>query len=163
VRRTALFLVVFVLVLAAELHGRSQNPAAGMSTEHQESVALYAEALDVVGEAYLYRQALDPEEQARSAIRGMVDSLGDKWHTRFEPPDEVGKNVEGYSSTYVGIGVRLKDKGDEVVVLTPIEGSPTEEAGIEPGDVVTAVDGASVQGKDIVEVNEKLEGAKGNG
>ena len=161
VRRTALFLVVFVLVLAAELHGRSQNPAAGMSTEHQESVALYAEALDVVGEAYLYRQALDPEEQARSAIRGMVDSLGDKWHTRFEPPDEVGKNVEGYSSTYVGIGVRLKDKGDEVVVLTPIEGSPTEEAGIEPGDVVTAVDGASVQGKDIVEVNEKLEGPQG--
>ena len=76
-------------------------------------------------------------------------------------PNEVGKNVEGYSSTYVGIGVRLEDKGDEVVVLAPIEGSPAEEAGIESGDVVIAVDGESVRGKDIVEVTEELEGPEG--
>ncbi len=117
-------LVMTLLVLAAELHGRSQSPAAGLSTEDRESVALYAEALGVIREDYLYHRAVDPEEQARGAIRGMVDFLGDRWHTRFEPPNEVGKNVEGYSSTYVGIGVRLEDKGDEVVVLAPIEGPP---------------------------------------
>ena len=161
VRWIALLLVMILLVLMAELHGRSQSPAAGLPTEDRESVALYAEALRVVREDFLYRQTVDPQEQARGAIRGMVDSLGDRWHTRFEPPDEVGKNVEGYSSTYVGIGVRLEDKGDEVVVLAPVEGSPAEEAGIEPGDVVIAVDGESVRDKDIVEVTEELEGPKG--
>jgi carboxyl-terminal processing protease len=156
-RRVALFLAVIALVLAAELHGRYWSPA-GVSAEDRESVALYAEALGTVRENYLYREAVDPEEQAHGAIRGMVNSLGDRWHSRFEPTGEVEKHREAYLSREIGIGVRLEDKGDEVVVLSPLDDSPAEEAGVESEDVVAGVDGESVRGKDIVEVTEELEG-----
>ena len=92
----------------------------------------------------------------------MLDSLGDEGHTRFLTPEEREQNHEGLSGTYVGIGVQLEDKEDEVLVAAPIEGSPAEEAGIESGDVVVAVDGESVRGEDISEVVQKVKGPEGS-
>src|SRR3954447_10245338 len=135
VRRMALFLVVLVLVLAAYLYGRSQSPA-GVSEENKQSVALFVEALNAVEEDYVDQKEVDPKEQTYGAIEGMLDSLGDEGHTRFLTPEESERNREAISSTYVGIGVRLENKNDEVVVSSPIDSSPAEKAGIKSGDVL---------------------------
>src|SRR5215210_3564937 len=139
VRVMALVLVMLTLMLAAYLYGLSQSPA-GVPEEDRESVALYVEAMRAIQEDYVDQEEIDPEEQTYSAIEGMIDSLGDEGHTRFLAPDEVEKSREAISSTYVGIGVRLEDKDDEVVVQAPLDGSPAEEAGIKSGDVLIAVD-----------------------
>ena len=157
----ALLLVVLVLVLAAYLYGRSQSPA-GISEEDRESVALYAEALDAVKGDYVDQGAVDPKKQTYGAIEGMLDSLGDKGHTRFLTPEEVEKNHEAVSSTYVGIGVRLENKNDKVVVSSPIDGSPAKEAGIKSGDVLVAVDGENVQNEDFKKIAEKIRGPEGS-
>jgi carboxyl-terminal processing protease len=159
--RVVLLLAVLVLVLAAYLYGRSQSPA-GLSAEDEESVALYAEALREVREDYVDKEAVDPEEQTYGAIEGMLESLDDEGHTRFLTPEEIEKNREGLSSTYVGIGVHLEDKDDEVVVSSPIDGSPAKEAGVEPGDVLVAVDGESVQEEDVKEISERVRGPEGS-
>jgi carboxyl-terminal processing protease len=159
--RVVLLLAVLMLVLAAYLYGRSQSPA-GLSAEDEESVALYAEALREVREDYVDKEAVDPEEQTYGAIEGMLESLDDEGHTRFLTPEEIEKNREGLSSTYVGIGVQLEDKDDEVVVSSPIDGSPAKEAGIEPGDVLVAVDGESVQEEDVKGISEKVRGPEGS-
>ena len=156
-----LLLAVLMLVLAAYLYGRSQSPA-GLSAEDEESVALYAEALREVREDYVDKEAVNPEEQTYGAIEGMLESLDDEGHTRFLTPEEIEKNREGLSSTYVGIGVQLEDKDDEVVVSSPIDGSPAKEAGVEPGDVLVAVDGESVQEEDVKEISERVRGPEGS-
>ena len=156
-----LLLAVLVLVLAAYLYGRSQSPA-GLSAEDEESVALYAEALREVREDYVDKEAVNPEEQTYGAIEGMLESLDDEGHTRFLTPEEIEKNREGLSSTYVGIGVQLEDKDDEVVVSSPIDGSPAKEVGIEPRDVLVAVDGESVQEEDVKEISERVRGPEGS-
>ena len=161
VRRMALLLVMLVLVLAAYLYGRSQSPA-GLSAEDRESVDLYVEALDAVREDYVDQEAIDPEEQTYGAIEGMIDSLGDEGHTRFLTPEEAEKNREVVSSTYVGVGIRLENKDDEIVVVAPVDGSPAEEAGIESGDVLIAVDEESVRDEDLEEVGEKVRGPEGS-
>jgi carboxyl-terminal processing protease len=159
--RVVLLLAVLMLVLAAYLYGRSQSPA-GLSAEDEESVALYAEALREVRKDYVDKEAVDPEEQTYGAIEGMLESLDDEGHTRFLTPEEIEKNREGLSSTYVGIGVQLEDKDDEVVVSSPIDGSPAKEAGVEPGDVLVAVDGESVQGEDVKGISERVRGPEGS-
>ncbi|MDQ3923218.1 MAG: S41 family peptidase [Actinomycetota bacterium] len=159
--RVVLLLAVLMLVLAAYLYGRSQSPA-GLSAEDEESVALYAEALREVREDYVDKEAVDPKEQTYGAIEGMLESLDDEGHTRFLTPEEIEKNREGLSSTYVGIGVQLEDKDDEVVVSSPIDGSPAKEAGVEPGDVLVAVDGESVQEEDVKGISERVRGPKGS-
>jgi carboxyl-terminal processing protease len=92
----------------------------------------------------------------------MLESLDDEGHTRFLTPEEIEKNREGLSSTYVGIGVQLEDKDDEVVVSSPIDGSPAKEAGVEPGDVLVAVDGESVQEEDVKGISERVRGPEGS-
>jgi carboxyl-terminal processing protease len=161
IRRMSLFFVALVLVLAAYLYGRSQSPA-GISEEDRESVILYAEALDAVREDYVDQEAVDPEEQTYGAIEGMLDSLGDEGHTRFLTPDGAERNREVISSTYVGIGVKLEKKDDEIAVVAPLDGSPAKEAGIESGDVLVAVDGESVDDEEFEEVGERVRGPEGS-
>jgi carboxyl-terminal processing protease len=160
VRVMALVLVMLVLMLAAYLYGLSRSPA-GISEEDRESVTLFVEALRAVQENYVDQEAVDPEEQTYGAIEGMIDSLGDEGHTRFLTPEEAEKSREAVSSTYVGIGVRLEEKDDEIVVKTAMDGSPAEKTGIQSGDVLVAVNGESVTGEDFEEIGQKIRGTEG--
>ena len=157
--------LVFVVLLlatafAAYTYGRSQSPAT-LGEEDRESLALYAEALDTVQDDYVDREAIDPEKQTYGAIEGMLDTLGDDGHTRFLTPEEREQNRRSLSGTYEGIGVTLESEEDEIVVASPIEGSPADKAGVESGDVVVAIDGESVRGKDLSEITEKVRGPEG--
>lgn len=159
-RRLAYVLVVLVLMLAAYFYGRSESPA-GVSAENRESVALYAEALETVDEDYVGQEDIDPKKQTYGAIEGMIETLEDEGHTRFLSPEEIEQSRQGLSSTYVGVGIKLNDKDGEVVVTSPIDDSPAEDAGIESGDVLVAVDGESVQGENIKEIGDKVRGPEG--
>jgi carboxyl-terminal processing protease len=157
VRVMALVLVMLVLMLAAYLYGLSRSPA-GITEEDRESVALFVEALRAVQDDYVDQEEVDPEEQTYGAIKGMIDSLGDEGHTRFLSPEEVERSREAVSSTYVGIGVRLEEKDDEIVVKASMDGSPAEETGIQSGDVLVAVDGESIKGEEFEEIGQKIRG-----
>lgn len=164
-RGGTLRLVLFAAVLVATAvgafyFGRSQS-LASLQERDRESLELYAEALDVVRDDYVDQGALDPEKQARGAIEGMLDTLGDKGHTRFLTPEEREQNEAGLSGTYVGIGVQLEMREDEVVISAPIEGSPAEEAGIESGDVIVGVDGESVRDEEVSGIVSKVKGPEG--
>jgi carboxyl-terminal processing protease len=170
------FLAVLVMALSvAYLYERHQSERSQSSTDapeedkvasvleaDREGLVLYAEALKAVREDYVDQEAIDSKEQAYGAIKGMLDSLGDKEHTRFLSPEEVQKTREALSSKRVETGLRLEDRGDEVVVLTLLDGSPAEEAGIEPGDVLIAVDDRSVRGENILQITERLKGPEGS-
>ena len=152
--------VLVATALGAFFLGRSQSPAS-LAEPDRESLALYAEALDTVREDYVDQEALDPKKQTYGAIEGMLDTLGDERHTRFLTPEEREQNEEGLSGTYVGIGVQLEDERGDVVVASPIEDSPADRAGIRSGDVLVAVDGESVRGREVSEIVERVKGPEG--
>lgn len=157
----AMVLVVLVTAFGAYAFGRSQSPA-GLDPEDKEAVTLYAQALDKVENDYADQKAVDPKKQTYAAIRGMLDSLGDQGHTRFLTPEEVKQNQEDLSGTYVGIGVQLENRDGHVVIVSPIEGSPSEKAGLETGDVLVAVDGKNVRDEDISKIVNQVKGPKGS-
>ena len=163
-KSVARVLVAVVVLLAVGLGGfwvgRSQSPAT-LSGEDRESVALYAEALDVVRKNYVDQADIDSKKETYGAIRGMLETLGDGGHTRFLTPQERQQNDQSLSGTYVGIGVQLEEEKGEIVVAAPIQGSPAEKAGISTDDVLVAVDGKSVRGDDVSEVVEKVKGPVG--
>ena len=156
----ALVILLAAVAFAAYTYGRSQSPAA-WDKEDRESLALFAEALHRVKDDYVDREAIDPKKQTYGAIEGMLDTLGDEGHTRFLTPEERERNRKSLSGTYVGIGVTLESEDEEVVVVSSVEGSPADEAGMESGDVVVAVDGESVREEDLSEVVEKIRGPEG--
>lgn len=159
--RALVFAALLVAVAAGAFYlGRSQS-SASLEGRDRESLELYADALDVVREDYVDQEAIDPEKQTYGAIDGMLNTLGDKRHTRFLTPEEREQNDAGLSGTYVGIGVQLEEEGGQVVVSSPIEGSPADEAGVESGDVIVAVDGEDVTGEDTSGIVSKVKGEEG--
>jgi carboxyl-terminal processing protease len=157
-----LFMSVLIGAVAAGafLYGRSQS-IAGLEGRDRESLQLYAEALDTVRDDYVGKENLDPEKQTYGAIEGMLDSLGDEGHTRFQTAKEAENNRAGLSGKYIGVGIQLSDEKEGIVVASPVEGSPAEEAGIESGDVLVAVDGKEVGEKKAAEIVGDVKGKKG--
>jgi carboxyl-terminal processing protease len=157
-----LLLVVLLLAtaLGAYAYGRSQSPAA-LGKEDRESLALYAQALDTVQDDYVDQGAIDPKKQTYGAIEGMLDTLGDDGHTRFLTPEEREQNREDLSGTYEGIGIEIESEDDKTVVLSVVEGSPADRAGIEPGDILVAVNGKSVSSEDYSQVAGEIRGPEG--
>jgi len=93
-------------------------------------------------------QPVDDVEMMRGAISGMLDSLGDQ-HTSYMPPilyEEQNATLEGQE--YEGIGAWVDITGDYLMIISPMPGSPAEGAGLQPNDLVVAVDGKDMTGKD---------------
>ena len=92
----------------------------------------------VIDEYYL--KDIDEQKLIDGAIKGYVEALGDKYTEYLvgEEWTEMETNTLGH---YVGIGVYIANDSEknQIVIISPMEGSPAEEAGIMPGDIITKV------------------------
>ena len=86
-------------------------------------------------------------KQAYEAIRGMLGTLDDPY-TRFLDPREFKEMQIDTSGELSGVGIQLSlDKQTkELVVVSPIDGSPASRAGVQPKDVIVTIDGKSTKG-----------------
>ena len=115
---------------------------------------LFVEVLLAVQANYV--DPVDPGKLVTGAMRGVTRSL-DPW-SRYLDPDEFRATRGVIQGSFDGIGATVDQKGGWPVIVAPIEGSPAWEAGLEPGDVVTKVDGHSMFGLTPDEVGAKLRG-----
>jgi len=95
------------------------------------------------------------------AVNGMLDTLGDEGHTRFLSADEAQAWDESLRGSFEGIGAYIDVRDGQTIIVAPIEGSPAEAAGIRPGDVILAVDGASTEGWGVDELRTAVRGPAG--
>ena len=109
----------------------------------------------------LSRKYNDPEESYQ-AIRTMLSSLKDPY-TRFLDPKEFKEMKIDTSGELTGVGIQLSvDKStNEVLVVSPIEGSPAFRAGVKPKDVIISIDSISTNGMSIEDVVRLIRGKKG--
>jgi carboxyl-terminal processing protease len=118
------------------------QPAATEPVEMPASFGVFWEALRLVRERFVDEAVLDDETLTWGAIRGMVQSLGDSGHTVFLTPDEVESEEGALDGRIVGIGVVVDQRGGGPTVVSVLDGSPADRAGVRIGDVLLAVDGA---------------------
>jgi carboxyl-terminal processing protease len=102
-----------------------------------------------VRQDYLNREYTQPDA-AYKAIREMLEKLGDPY-TRFMDPDEFRNMQIDTSGELTGVGLQLGEdkKTKELVVVSPIDGSPAAKAGILAKDKILEIDGKSTKGMDI--------------
>ena len=131
--------------------GRYVFPSIGtqarqLASEQQEEFSIFWEAWHIIEDEFYSEQPLDYQTMTYGATRGMVQSLGDP-HTAFLTPEEADMFSEDLTGSFGGIGVTISPTEDgfvEVVKLIP--GGPAEKTALQPGDVIMAVDGTSIQG-----------------
>ncbi|MDX2273698.1 MAG: S41 family peptidase [Cyanobacteriota bacterium] len=89
-------------------------------------------------------------EDAYEAIREALKALNDPY-TRFLDPEQFASMQIDTSGELTGVGITLgmDEATEHLVVVSPIEGSPADKAGIKSKDVITAIDGKSTEGMDV--------------
>lgn len=109
-----------------------------------------------------YWGEIDEDEMLESAIKGYVAGLNDEY-SEYITKEEMEEYMQDATGKYVGIGVYIANntKTNQIVVLTPIKGSPAEEAGIKSGDVITKVDGVEYTGEQLSEASSALKKEEG--
>ena len=113
--------------------------------------------LSLIGQNY-YR-AVEPEKLVQASVRGMLETLDP--HSYFLDPDNFSRMCEEHTGKYYGLGIQIQKQEDSLVVISPIEGTPAWRLGIQPGDIITHINGESTKpmsGRDAV---HKLRGPKG--
>ncbi len=96
------------------------------------------------------------------AIREMLSSLNDPY-TRFLDPKEFSEMRIDTTGELSGVGIQLSiDKEtNELVVISPIEGTPAFNAGVKPKDVIISIDNKSTEGMKIESAVKLIRGKKG--
>lgn len=109
-----------------------------------------------------YIGEIDDEKLIEGAIKGYVAALGDPY-TVYYTKEEMDEIMEETDGSFVGIGIYmlLDMKNSVISVIRPIEGSPAEEAGILPGDIIKKVDGIEYTGEEMESVSNKIKGEEG--
>jgi carboxyl-terminal processing protease len=132
-------------------------PAHATSSHPYNIVDQFAEVLSVIEEGYVEPPARDKLGQA--AIAGMVGALDP--HSVYMPAEQYEDFRQETSGRFAGIGVEVDLRQGQVVVVSPIPGSPAEVAGLQPGDRILMVDGIPLDTIPLTEIVHRMRGVKG--
>ncbi len=123
------------------------------------------EQLDLFGDIFeriraQYVEPVDEEKLIEAAINGMLTSL-DPHSSYLSPKDAAAMRVQTRGE-FGGLGIEVTQEEGFVKVVSPIDGTPAAEAGIEAGDFITHVDGESVLGLTLDDAVELMRGPVGS-
>ena len=102
------------------------------------------------------------KDAAYKAIREMLGKLEDPY-TRFMNPEEFQNMRIDTSGELTGVGIQIakEEKGDRLVVISPIEDTPAFEAGILAQDIIVEIDGKDTKGMDVNDAVNLIRGKRG--
>ena len=142
---------------AVALGGAAMAVAQTPRNETFRMLELFGDVLSVVEQAYVV--PVDNKKLIEAALGGMMTALDP--HSSYLAPAGFGELRERTEGQYSGVGLTISAEAGLVKVISPMDNSPAGRAGVQPGDVISVIDGASAAGLSVSEVSDKLRGAPG--
>ncbi len=142
---------------AVALGGAAVAVAQTPRNETFRMLELFGDVLSVVEQAYVV--PVDNKKLIEAALGGMMTALDP--HSSYLAPAGFGELRERTEGQYSGVGLTISAEAGLVKVISPMDNSPAGRAGVQPGDVISVIDGASAAGLSVSEVSDKLRGAPG--
>jgi carboxyl-terminal processing protease len=123
------------------------------------------EQLDLFGSIFEriradYVEEVDSQKLIEAAINGMLTSLDP--HSSYLPPDDYADMRVQTRGSFGGLGIEVTQEEGFVKVVSPMDGTPADAAGIQAGDFITHVDGESVLGLTLDQAVDKMRGPVGS-
>jgi carboxyl-terminal processing protease len=113
-------------------------------------LGLFWKVLSITKREYIDAEEIEDQELEYGAIKGLVGSLDDP-ATVFLTPEETEEfNASSQGKYFEGIGAELGYDNGQVIIVSPLEGSPAKEAGIRPGDYILKIDDYELTSDDTV-------------
>ena len=135
-----------------------------VAQENSSNASVY-EQLDLFGDIFerirsTYVEEVNDAKLIEAAIDGMLSSLDP--HSSYLSPEDAERMRVSTSGEFGGLGIEVTQEDGWVKVVSPIDGTPADAAGILAGDFITAVDGESVMGLTLDEAVREMRGPVGS-
>ncbi len=123
-----------------------------------DKIDLFGEVLDKINKEYV--EEVNQSDAMDAAINGVLQSL-DPYSAYMSP--ELFKEMQTETSgEFGGLGIEVGMEAGVVKVISPIDNSPAEQAGVKAGDYIVKINGVQVQGKTLTEAVELMRGPVGS-
>jgi len=123
-----------------------------------ENLDLFGDIFERIRSSYV--EEIDEEKLIQSAISGMLTSLDP--HSSYMAPEDFSTMQVQTRGEFGGLGIEVTQENGFIKVVSPIDDTPADNAGIEAGDFITKVDGESTLGKTLDEAVDKMRGPVGS-
>lgn len=140
--------------------GKTASGALVHDPEKEVNLSLLWGVWRLLQQHYIAPEKLETTNMLYGATAGLVRALDDPY-TSFMTPSENTDFKEGLGGKLHGIGAELTMKDGSVVVVAPLKGSPAQEAGLQPEDIIIEVDGTDISNETLTNVVQRIRGPKG--
>ncbi len=152
------FTLIFALLLVGfALPGSATAAKSEVNKDLYQGLDLFAKALHFVRQNYV--ESPDDEKLVYGAIKGMMEALDP--HTVFMPPDNYQELQSDTQGRFGGVGIEVTVRDKVLTVITPIEGTPAQRAGLRPDDRILKVDGKSTRNMSLGDAVKLMRGKRG--
>jgi carboxyl-terminal processing protease len=155
------FFLIFAAIFAgfglALVATRSGVPSWWPDRERDRNVRYFREVMQLVKENYVGDMPAGYDDLTRNALAGMVAELDP--HSQFLLAEEFQETEEELSNAFGGVGIQVEQRDGQIIIITPIAGTPAERAGLRQGDRLVKVDGNTIESPSVDRAVRMVRGA----
>lgn len=139
--------------------GGSAAAVAGQTPRNEtfRLIGMFGDVLSIVERDYVV--PVDNKKLIEAALQGMMQALDP--HSSYMNLEGYGELRERTEGQYSGVGLTISADGGLIKVVSPMDDGPADKAGVQAGDVISAINGQNVNGQTVSDVSDKLRGAIG--
>ena len=128
------------------------------NNELYKKIDLFGEVLEKINKEYV--DEVDQSKTMDSAINGLLQSLDP--YAAYMSPESLSSMQTETSGEFGGLGIEVGMESGVVKVISPIDNTPAEKAGLKAGDYIVKINNEQVQGKSLMEAVELMRGPVGS-
>lgn len=156
--RIVVAIVAAIPLLAGYSFHYAESVAAADKTDIIDELKIFTDVLSIVKRDYV-REA-ENKPLVEGAIKGMLATLDP--HSGYLDPEFYQDLQVQTRGEFGGLGIEITIKDGLLIVVSPMDGSPAEKAGIRAGDAIVKIDGKFTKEFSLVDAVKKLRGPKGS-
>ncbi|MBI2813707.1 MAG: S41 family peptidase [Opitutae bacterium] len=127
----------------AQFAARGGAPGWWPDRERDRNVKYFREVLQLVKENYVGDAPAGYDDLTRAALDGLLGQLDP--HSQFLRADDYQQTEEEMTNAFGGVGIQVELRDGQIVIITPIAGTPAERAGLRRGDRLVKIDGKPIE------------------
>jgi len=156
-RSRLLIAAVLVATVVAIPFVAAETSRGGNNGPNVSDLTLIAGIMQLVQRGYV--RPVDQSELTKDALKGMLSRLDP--HSDYMDEQEFRESRADLTGQFGGLGIQISEQGGVPKVISPIDDTPAARAGIQPGDLIVAINNEATRGVELSKIVRILRGAPG--